>query len=262
MYADDTVIFVADKNKERMEQLLNDDLERIANYFNDNELIINLKKGKTEAMMFGTGKRLAGTDKHLEVSFRGQPINNVKEYKYLGNIVDQLLNFNTNFEKVYKKASGRLKLLKRLRGYITADAAHRIVTMMIHPILTYRSTVKLQYTSTQQTKLKSLEKRAEQIVGRKVPSVAKTIRKDACCLVKKCLNKTVCINFNDYFEINNHTVNTRNSRHLLRLPKVKLEVAKQSFYFSGAKVYNELPLNIREIESFTSFKRELRKHFN
>ena len=143
MYADDTVIFVADKNKERMEQLLNDDLERIANYFNDNELIINLKKGKTEAMMFGTGKRLAGTDKHLEVSFRGQPINNVKEYKYLGNIVDQLLNFNTNFEKVYKKASGRLKLLKRLRSYITADAAHRIVTMMIHPILTYRSTVKL-----------------------------------------------------------------------------------------------------------------------
>jgi len=52
-------------------------------YFDTNELIINLKEGKTEAMLFGTGKRLAKADKHLNVSYHGQTINNVNEYKYL-----------------------------------------------------------------------------------------------------------------------------------------------------------------------------------
>jgi len=45
MYTDDTVIYVADKRKENIEQLPGEDLEIIAVYFKTNELIINLKKG-------------------------------------------------------------------------------------------------------------------------------------------------------------------------------------------------------------------------
>ena len=35
---------------------------------------------------------------------------------------------------------------------------------------------------------------------------------------------------------------TRNNNYLLRLPQVKLETAKQGFYYGGAKLYNSLPL--------------------
>ena len=136
-------------------------------------------------MLFGTGKRLAKTNKELEVIYRGQLyINCVKEYKYLGNVLDQFLSFNVNFDKVYKKASGRLKLLARLRYYLTTDSAFYIFAMMIQPIPTYRCTVKLSHTSTQLKKLKSLERRASVIVGRGVPPITNCINKDACCLVK------------------------------------------------------------------------------
>lgn len=262
MYADDTVIYVTDKNKAKIEQHLEEDLEKIAVYFEKNELIINLKKGKTEAMIFGTGKRLSTTDNHLDVSYRGQSISNVPQYKYLGNIVDQYLNFNSNFDHVYKKASGRLKLLKRLRHYLTTDSAYYIFTMTVQPILTYRSTVKLLYTNTQQKRLKSLMNRAERIVGRKVPCIISAINKEACCLVKKSLDKTLCSSFNDYFEINNHSRKTRNSGYLLKLPKVKLELGKQSFAYAGAKIFNDLPLGIRKVESYSQFTIEIRKHFN
>ena len=77
MYADDTVIYVADKSISQIEKLLEEDLQNIAKYFDKNELIINLKKGKTEAMIFGTGKKLSTTNKHLEVNYRGKPIINV-----------------------------------------------------------------------------------------------------------------------------------------------------------------------------------------
>ena len=154
MYADDTVIYVHGKQKDIIEKLLQEDLQQIASYFDENELIINLKKGKTETMIFGTAKRLFYTEQHLDISFKGQKINNVTEYKYLGNIVDQNLNFNENFEKVYKKASGRLRLLKKLRYYLTVEAAQHIFTMMILPIITYRGPVKLHYNNTQQAQLR------------------------------------------------------------------------------------------------------------
>ena len=42
-YADDTVIYVPGKDIETIERALSQDLELIAEYFNQNELVINLK---------------------------------------------------------------------------------------------------------------------------------------------------------------------------------------------------------------------------
>ena len=67
MYADDAVVFYAHKNINEIENCLNDEFTRIASYLDSNELIINLKKGKTESLLFGTAKRLNGVKKSFEV---------------------------------------------------------------------------------------------------------------------------------------------------------------------------------------------------
>ena len=51
----------------------------------------------------------------------------------------------------------------------------------------------------------------------------------------------------------------RNHRDL-QIPKVRLEYAKRSFYFSGVKNWNDIPGNIREQESLTRFKKRFRKY--
>ena len=48
------------------------------------ELILNLKKGKTEAMLFGTAKRLATIAESFEVKYKEKSINVTTSYKYLG----------------------------------------------------------------------------------------------------------------------------------------------------------------------------------
>ena len=212
-------------------------------------------------MLFGTGKRLTKFDKQLDVSYRGQQINNVTEYTYLGNVLDQFMNFNSNFDKVYKRATGRLKLLARLRFYLTTESAFSIFTMMVQPILTYRSTVKLLHTNTQLKKLRSLERRAGVIIGRTVPSIHGCINIESCCLVKKSLERTLCQHFNNYFQINEYGRKTRNSGYLVKLPKVNLELGKHSFSYAGAKMFNDLPLQIRKLETYATFKKELVKHF-
>ena len=48
-YADDTAIYVSDKEFKIIESKLSSDMCEISNWFDENELIMNLKKGKTEA---------------------------------------------------------------------------------------------------------------------------------------------------------------------------------------------------------------------
>ena len=81
-----------------------------------------------------------------------------------------------------------------------------------------------------------------------------TIQRQNCMLVRKCLEKkTNSEIYNGYFEVIKHSKNTRNDKYLLRLPSVKLETAKQGFYFGGAKFYNSLPLEIIMKDDISEF---------
>ena len=85
-YADDTVLYVADKQTQSIRAKLDEDMELIANWLKENELVINLKKGKTESLLFGTAKRRNMQSEPLEVFFpfpTRTPITDTREYKYL-----------------------------------------------------------------------------------------------------------------------------------------------------------------------------------
>ena len=263
MYADDAVVFYAHKDINEIENCLNDEFTRIASYLDSNELIINLKKGKTESLLFGTAKRLNGVKKSFEVEYRSEIINNVTEYKYLGNMVDDALTLTKDFDKKYRKASGRVQLLQRLRPHLTKPAALMIYTSMILPLLTYCGVVNLNTNETQQAKYRSIERRSARIIGvDKVISIRRSIEKRSNVIVRTCLNGLLCTNFENYFSINNHEKATRNGKLLLKLPNVKLEFARKAFYYYGAFLYNSLPLEIRREPSFLIFKNKLSNYYN
>ena len=70
-YADDSVIFTFSKDfdLDAIQHNLNEDINSLASWFRENELIIHLKKGKTEVMLFERAKRLSGFDgKELNLS--------------------------------------------------------------------------------------------------------------------------------------------------------------------------------------------------
>ncbi|XP_057312380.1 uncharacterized protein LOC130653901 [Hydractinia symbiolongicarpus] len=226
MYADETVIYVAHKDVTRMEQLLNQDLERLSVYFRENELIINLKKGKTEVMLFGTAKRLKAHDKALQVVYQENPVNFVSQYKYLRTVIDSKLMLNDNFDRSYKSASSRLRPLQRLRPCLTAEGAHNVFSMMIVPLITYSSALRIPITNTQLNKLKSLENRVSSIVrSDNIPSITGLVNRNICVLVKKCLlNELTSEHFDNYFVSQQHDNNTRNNGCIVRLPRVKLEI--------------------------------------
>ena len=62
-YADDTVILYADKDAQNIEDALNEDMNLIRDYCYHNELLSNLKKGKTEVMLLERRKGLEKVEK-------------------------------------------------------------------------------------------------------------------------------------------------------------------------------------------------------
>ena len=78
-------------------------------------------------------------------------------------------------------------------------------------------------------------------------------KRRACIFVRKCLDGFVPNNFVSYFKINSHGMGTRNASCLILLPKIHTEYARNSFYYMGAKTYNDLPTDIRKVSNFNSF---------
>ena len=128
-------IYLISKGRTYIEDCLTAEVKNISKYLEDSELVINLKKGKTESMLLGTAKRLSSVQKPFEVHYRESVIHQTLQYKYLGNTVAPSLNLNENFMKKYKKASGRLRLLTKVRPFMTQKSAIYVYTMMIAPLL-------------------------------------------------------------------------------------------------------------------------------
>ena len=163
-YADDAVIYVADKDIKVVKSKLSTDLNAIADWLDQSALIVNLNKGKTESLLFGASQRIAKQSDTFNVMYRGSDISNTTHYKYLGIEVDSSLSLDSHFEKCYKRASGRLRLLAKIRGYLDVTSAKRIYRLMILPTFTYCGILQLKLTTTQSNRLSSFYNRSVKVI--------------------------------------------------------------------------------------------------
>ena len=178
------------------------------------------------------------------------------------------LNMHSQFDATFKKATSRLRLLSKIRPNLNLNAAKAIYNCMILPILTYCGVLNLNLTQTQLNKLISLHERATKAVFPNgtpevgLQSVMNCKKKRACELVKKIVVGDICDSLKDHFTLNNHVRVTRNNGFTVTLSKVKIEYGSRSFAFMGARIFNELPLNIRKTDDIKSFTSAMLKHFS
>ena len=167
-FVDDTVVYVSSKSIDDIERKLNEDMCSIYSYLETTDLIINLKKGKSECILFGTSKRISTIPpdrRELKVFCNGEQINVTTSYKYLGTLLDQNLGLSADFEQKYKKASSKLGLLRKLIQYLTLDAAKLLYSSVIVSHR-FNGIVHLNLNQSQLAKLKSLERRADALLER------------------------------------------------------------------------------------------------
>ena len=83
MYADNTISINSASSSKLIKETLNHEDNTLFDWFNDNNLILNLKRSKTELVIYGTARNLA-TQTECNVELKGSKIIHETQYEYLG----------------------------------------------------------------------------------------------------------------------------------------------------------------------------------
>ena len=186
MYAYDTVLYYSHKDMKEIEKVLSQDLTTVSKWLQENELVLNLKKGKTEVMLFGTNKHLNQHEREIEINYQSQPINTTNNYKYLGVQLDPSLNMQEHFNSICRKTSSHIRLLKRIKPFITDLATLMIYRALIVPIITYCSFTSFYRQPYRKSSILALDFRVCKLTNKDMPSVSKIFQRKICTTVFKC----------------------------------------------------------------------------
>ena len=114
-YADDTSLTgLILKNNETNYRL---EMEPFVQWCDDNFLTLNITK--TQELVFDFRKIRQGIH---PVCIKNNEVEIVSEYKYLGTIIDNKLDWNKNTQKMCAKANQRLYFLRKLRSFNVRDS--------------------------------------------------------------------------------------------------------------------------------------------
>lgn len=174
-----------------------------------------------------------------------------------------------NSGRVLRKANARIKLLSRVRDSLSVVAAKAVYNSFILPTMLYCSTPVVKVSDTMSKKFESVQNRAQKVIYGlqennrcKLISINNQKKMKVVTEMFKCRQGTSIPALRAYTENVDHQHDTRSNKSLLRLPLVKTETAKKSLYFQGPHCFNELPRDIRSLESIVIFKSKLREHFS
>jgi len=257
MYADDTVIYHSAKESKTIESILNSEIQLVANWMNDNGLILNLKKGKTEFVLYGASQNLR-KQADCVIKINSVPINEETHYNYLGVVLDSSLSLRQHFDKIYKKASGQISLLRKIRPNLTSIVAESIYKAVIIPSILYCFTIALSLPRHREDKLQALQNRASAICFKNGTCnwTKLSILKDqrAAMEVYKALNGLSPDCFNEMFEKMDHTRFTRGNNSSIRIKRVRTEFGRKSFSHQGSLIFNKLSSEQRNEILIYNFK--------
>ena len=108
MNADDTVVFVSDRDINCINSKLSSDLATLHQWLHANPLTLNVKK--TKCIHFKSPQKKLPI--YEPITIYNEPLTVVNKYKYLGIILDANLTYKLHSEKVLKQMKGYLSTKK------------------------------------------------------------------------------------------------------------------------------------------------------
>ena len=262
LFADDTNFSVSHSNYDILVNTLNNELSKILDWTVANRLTINYSK--TEAMLFSNRKNAINFENR--VSLNGIPLNYVNSARFLGVMIDNNLNFKSHIDNLVNKVSKLAGILYKIKDCFPISTKLMYYNSFVLPHLTYNI---LHWGGTNDVHLQSLVVLQKRIVR----TIANANFYDH---TSPLFSKFKILKLKDLYrfyavldahnKIKNGLYSVSHDRHTrncnLALPKFhRLTRSQQSCTFKGPSYWNEIPNNIRDIESISSFKNEVKSYY-
>ena len=205
------------------------------------------------------------------VKIGNQPLTRVHSTKSLGVLIDQRLVWEEQIDSLCNRISSALGALKQARRYVPQNTLITIYSALIKPLFDYCDIVWGNLNKALTARLQKLQNRAARIITRKgyderSLDIRKQLRwgdldtsrrKHIAILMYKVVNKKAPGYLIDLFENSNNEYELREKESRLILPRFNTEFSKRnSFSFTGAKIWNSIPYSIRSAPTLSAFKKE------
>lgn len=269
-WADDTTFASTGNNIQNLLASFNTHMETFLSWCIENKMHINLTK--TKAMIISSKK----IDENIpNILINNVAIEYVKEYKYLGLVIDRNLKFSKHMFSLNKRLASVIGAAYSLRDTLSLQAAQTFYYSMFHSLISYIIVV---WGGSSKSALNDLQISQNKIVRNlfankinhshtsdiyrelKLLNINEIYKLE---LGKLIFNVLYC---NKYKELKavlddlswNHNFNTRKI-NVYRLPYARTCVDHGAALFASVSNWNHLPLTIRNSESISTFKSKLKK---
>jgi len=149
LFADDTNLFIEDKNITSLVQNTNHELEKFSEWIKVNKLSLNMKKSKFMIISSSRKKYFANTDIRLNNTL----MEKTDSIKYLGVLIDHHLTWGNHINMVCKKISKNIGIISKVRHYVDLETLKLIYYSLIYPYLQYGA---ITWGNTYKTRLNHL----------------------------------------------------------------------------------------------------------
>ncbi len=221
-------------------------------------------------MIFGTPSQLQLME-DIKVKVGGVEIEKVENYKYLGMKLDCRLTFSDHIAYIKGKTLSKIKLLGRLSHIIDSSMLLMLYKVLILPIIDYGDIVYHKLNHCDAVGLQRLQNVAcRAILKADIYTHIEHMHDELdlsllyqrrcqhiCNMMHKFLNGQGPPECTDAFTYEHeiHNVQTRRAAcDLLCVPRTKLRCSERDFMVEGPKLWNQVPMAIRQIESHDMFK--------
>ena len=192
----------------------------------------------------------------------------VDHYKYLGTIIDSTLNINAQLSKLTQTVALKMTTFRKIWYCMSENTAKIIYKATILPIIDYNDIIYSLITNKQLTKLQRLQNNALRIIFRGKKLSVSEMHEEANIEYLKLRREThlLTLMFDRSRQIQYIDTTDRVTRQanaiLLKSPLAKTEKFARSPLCNGSKMWNALPVKVRQAQSKLHFKRLLDKYRN
>lgn len=265
LFADDTCLFYSGKSMREIQDNITEDMVTLEEWFKKNLLTINAKKTK---YMIVTNKNKRITE--IDIKINNTTIERTDCYKYLGLWIDKQLTWNTHTDRIRKKLNPLVGALRKVAEYLPTSTLQSIYHSLIISKISYllgiwgnTSKGNLQRMQTMQNKaIKAIYKMPYRTSTRKIHEnqmlVSTRVEYEQLVTIKEILNGRgkVDINLTRNEQIHNHQTRNKSKIHL---GTQRTNMGKKRITYVGTKLYNRLPIGIKNIRATKKFKTEIKK---
>ena len=266
LFADDTIIYYESDNLNKLVKTVNTELRSVKKWLDANKLSLNVEK--TKFMIFrSVNNRI---DENPIIKIGKKTIQRAKFVKFLELLLDENLSWKFHLKELSKKLARTCCVISKVKSLLSPDVLLCLYNSFFMSFAQYGIIVWGNTLASYTNPVYKLQKKLVRIISSQPASlellrITDVFQLKLLTFVFETVNRISPRCFDDFFLLNSsvHEYNTRQASKgdLFLAQKNTLQYGLNSIRYKGAKLWNEIPVELRSSYSKASFKIKVKMYF-